>query len=418
MIWPRMSGVLHRRQRQRDVVEGDRQPHARAQERVERVEAERGVEGARRSSRARPRAPGTGGGALMTREPTGRRSSRSCSPEWNSVGGECSPISVTHASRSSAVRRVVRWMVVGVPTGRSARAHAAFRRSKTVFTRPPRAARRRVLERGLEVAQVEGLVDQAAGPQAGPASFSAAAELLAVAVGAAELELALPRECEVDGDVPWHADEGHDPARPGGGDAAWSDALEPTQSSTPSSPPSNSSPLIRPTRRRAPVSRAASRCSSSGVQVVVGAEAHRLAALPVVLGDGEHRDVGRELAQRGDRQQAHRPGADDGDGLAGLAARRRVRRAASTPAARRARRPRRRARRARVQLRGGGDEPLAPAAARVAAVADLQPGGQVRALVGARGCLAARARRRRGGPGRDRCAPRRRPRGRARTGST
>jgi hypothetical protein len=62
---------------------------------------------------------------------------------------------------------------------------------------------------------VERLVDEAAGTQS-PGELQRGAELRAVAVGAAELELALPREREVDGDVSRHADEGHDPARPGG----------------------------------------------------------------------------------------------------------------------------------------------------------------------------------------------------------
>ena len=119
---PADVGRAHRRQRDgrgRRTRWSAASPAAGAR-RADRARAARSAP--RRSVPGTSASEGTGGGALTTREPTGRRSSRSCSPEWKRVGGECSVISVTQASRSSAVRRVVRWMVVGVPpTGRSTR---------------------------------------------------------------------------------------------------------------------------------------------------------------------------------------------------------------------------------------------------------------------------------------------------------
>ena len=162
----------HRRERDGDVVEGDRQPHARAQERVERVEAERGVE--RR---------GDGSGHVGER---GNRRRRVDDPRADGEALEPELLAGVEQGR----RRVLadlRDAGVALERGAARRAldgrrradrafdeaHAAFRRSKTVFTRPLRAARGACSSAALKSRRWNALSTRRPGRRR-PASFSAA----------------------------------------------------------------------------------------------------------------------------------------------------------------------------------------------------------------------------------------------------
>ena len=121
-------------------------------------------------------------------------------------------------------------------------------------------------------------VDQPAGPER-PGELDCRGEVVLVAVGAAQLQLAQPGRREVGFSSPGMPTSTTRPRGRVTAIACSSDAPEPTQSSTRSKPPSSSSRRLWPTSRRAPVMRAPSMCSCRARRFV-GAEAPRRAPCP------------------------------------------------------------------------------------------------------------------------------------------
>ena len=304
MIRPRMSGVRIGGSGTRDVVEGDRQPHARAQQRVERVHAERGVE--RGGDRRRDV-----GEALQRRRRVDdpRADGEALEPELTRRSGTASAASARRPRRRRPRARA--------RCGAScAGASSACRRGRSTRLMRRSAGRRRS-SRGRCVrraarAPARALKSRSGQPwstggraAARPASSSAAPKSSLVAVGAAELELALPRRVRGRRETcPGMPTRARPAARPGDGDGglercAGAHAVEyPVEAAEQQLAADLADETARAGEPRALEVQLVGRAD------VVGAEARAPRRCPSCLATREHRGVGRELAQRGERQQA------------------------------------------------------------------------------------------------------------------
>ena len=200
-----MSGVFIGGSGRRDVVERDRQLHARPQQRVERVHPERRVE------RGRDRRVDVDQALQRRRRVDDPRAHRQPLEPERLAGVEQRRRRVLVDLDDAGFALGGGLAALGALDHPGRRdAHAAT--SKTVFTRPCAGGLRRLVERLLERAQRPAAVDQPAGLQR-PRELDRRREVVLVAVRAAQFELAQPRRGEVGLQLAGHADEHDPPAR-------------------------------------------------------------------------------------------------------------------------------------------------------------------------------------------------------------